>query len=106
MRKIGDHAVVLGASIGGLLAARVLADAYQRVTIVDPTCCRRARQTGGGQPGNPLQHAQQPRRRYCSAWSVQPDTYHSTPRAITRHHRTEGLDTDRFLFVCRCQGSV
>jgi len=35
MRKIGDHAVVLGASIGGLLAARVLADAYQRVTIVD-----------------------------------------------------------------------
>ena len=35
MRKIGDHAVVLGASMGGLLAARVLADAYQRVTIVD-----------------------------------------------------------------------
>jgi 2-polyprenyl-6-methoxyphenol hydroxylase-like FAD-dependent oxidoreductase len=33
--KIGDHAVVLGASMGGLLAARVLADAYQRVTIVD-----------------------------------------------------------------------
>ena len=24
MRKIGDHAVVLGASMGGLLAARVL----------------------------------------------------------------------------------
>jgi 2-polyprenyl-6-methoxyphenol hydroxylase-like FAD-dependent oxidoreductase len=35
MRKIGDHAVVLGASMGGLLAARVLADAYQRVTVVD-----------------------------------------------------------------------
>ena len=35
MRKIGDHAVVLGASIGGLLAARVLADAYQRVTVVE-----------------------------------------------------------------------
>jgi 2-polyprenyl-6-methoxyphenol hydroxylase-like FAD-dependent oxidoreductase len=42
MRKIGDHAVVLGASMGGLLAARVLADAYQRVTVVDrdtlPVC--------------------------------------------------------------------
>ena len=35
MPKIGDHAVVVGASMGGLLAARVLADAYQRVTIVD-----------------------------------------------------------------------
>jgi 2-polyprenyl-6-methoxyphenol hydroxylase-like FAD-dependent oxidoreductase len=35
MQKIGDHAVVLGASMGGLLAARVLADAYQRVTVVD-----------------------------------------------------------------------
>src|SRR5215470_6011051 len=35
MRKPGDHAVVLGASIGGLLAARVLADVYQRVTIVE-----------------------------------------------------------------------
>ena len=35
MLKIGDHAVVLGASMGGLLAARVLADAYQRVTVVD-----------------------------------------------------------------------
>jgi len=35
MRKIGDHAVVLGASMGGLLAARVLADACQRVTVVD-----------------------------------------------------------------------
>jgi 2-polyprenyl-6-methoxyphenol hydroxylase-like FAD-dependent oxidoreductase len=35
MRKIGDHVVVLGASIGGLLAARVLADAYERVTVVE-----------------------------------------------------------------------
>ena len=32
---MGDHAVVLGASMGGLLAARVLADAYRRVTVVE-----------------------------------------------------------------------
>ncbi|MFG2193327.1 FAD-dependent oxidoreductase [Streptomyces sp. NPDC048639] len=32
---ISDHAVVLGGSIAGLLAARVLADAYARVTVVD-----------------------------------------------------------------------
>jgi len=35
MPKIGDHAVVLGASMAGLLVARVLADAYRRVTIVE-----------------------------------------------------------------------
>ena len=35
MRRNGDHAVVLGASMGGLLAARVLSDAYQRVTVVE-----------------------------------------------------------------------
>ena len=35
MRKVGDHAVVLGASMGGLLAARVLADAFHRVTLVE-----------------------------------------------------------------------
>jgi 2-polyprenyl-6-methoxyphenol hydroxylase-like FAD-dependent oxidoreductase len=32
---IGDHAVVLGAGMAGLLAARVLADAYHRVTVVE-----------------------------------------------------------------------
>jgi 2-polyprenyl-6-methoxyphenol hydroxylase-like FAD-dependent oxidoreductase len=35
MGKIGRHAVVIGASIGGLLAARVLADAYEKVTVTD-----------------------------------------------------------------------
>ena len=35
MGEIGDHALVLGASMGGLLAARVLADAYRQVTIVE-----------------------------------------------------------------------
>jgi hypothetical protein len=35
MRRIGDHAVVLGASLAGLFAARVLADGYGRVTVVE-----------------------------------------------------------------------
>ena len=35
MRRIGEHAVVLGGSMAGLLAARALADAYERVTIVE-----------------------------------------------------------------------
>ncbi|UTT50512.1 FAD-dependent oxidoreductase [Rhodococcus gordoniae] len=35
MDTIGDHAIVLGASVGGLLAARALADAYRAVTVVE-----------------------------------------------------------------------
>ncbi|MFD6108322.1 NAD(P)-binding protein, partial [Nocardia salmonicida] len=35
MPEIGDHAVVLGAGIGGLLAARVLSEAYSRVTVIE-----------------------------------------------------------------------
>jgi 2-polyprenyl-6-methoxyphenol hydroxylase-like FAD-dependent oxidoreductase len=35
MQRIGGNAVVLGAGMGGLLAARVLADAYRRVTVVE-----------------------------------------------------------------------
>jgi 2-polyprenyl-6-methoxyphenol hydroxylase-like FAD-dependent oxidoreductase len=33
--RIGNRAVVLGASMAGLLAARVLADAYAQVTVID-----------------------------------------------------------------------
>jgi 2-polyprenyl-6-methoxyphenol hydroxylase-like FAD-dependent oxidoreductase len=33
--QIGDRAVVLGASMAGLLAARVLAEAYVQVTVID-----------------------------------------------------------------------
>jgi 2-polyprenyl-6-methoxyphenol hydroxylase-like FAD-dependent oxidoreductase len=35
MARIGDHAVVLGASMAGLLAARSLADFFDRVTVVE-----------------------------------------------------------------------
>ena len=35
MRRIGEHAVVIGGSMAGLLAARALTDAYERVTVLD-----------------------------------------------------------------------
>ena len=35
MVKIGEHAVVLGASMSGLLAARVLSEFYRTVTVVE-----------------------------------------------------------------------
>ncbi|HSK95891.1 MAG TPA: hypothetical protein VK891_04660, partial [Euzebyales bacterium] len=34
-KQIGDRAVVLGASMAGLLAARVLTDSYGQVTVID-----------------------------------------------------------------------
>ena len=34
-QQSGDHAVVLGASMAGLLAARVLTEGYRRVTLID-----------------------------------------------------------------------
>jgi 2-polyprenyl-6-methoxyphenol hydroxylase-like FAD-dependent oxidoreductase len=35
MTRCGEHALVIGASMGGLLAARVLAEHYDRVTIIE-----------------------------------------------------------------------
>jgi 2-polyprenyl-6-methoxyphenol hydroxylase-like FAD-dependent oxidoreductase len=35
MAHLGKHAIVIGASIGGLLAARALADRYDKVTIIE-----------------------------------------------------------------------
>lgn len=34
-QKVGEHAVVIGASMAGLLGARALSDAYERVTIIE-----------------------------------------------------------------------
>lgn len=55
------HAVVLGASMGGLLAARVLADAYQRVTIVERDLLPDAAQHRRGVPQGRHAHALLPR---------------------------------------------
>jgi 2-polyprenyl-6-methoxyphenol hydroxylase-like FAD-dependent oxidoreductase len=33
--QAGDHAVVIGGSMAGLMAARVLADHFERVTVVE-----------------------------------------------------------------------
>jgi 2-polyprenyl-6-methoxyphenol hydroxylase-like FAD-dependent oxidoreductase len=35
MHRVGEHAVVIGASMAGLLAARALSEAYEQVTVVE-----------------------------------------------------------------------
>jgi 2-polyprenyl-6-methoxyphenol hydroxylase-like FAD-dependent oxidoreductase len=35
MKRLGDHAIVIGASMGGLLAARALSDFYATVTVLE-----------------------------------------------------------------------
>ena len=60
MAKIGNHAVVLGASMAGLLAARALADFFETVTVVERDVQRaasanyRRRQRSDSQLDQPL----------------------------------------------------
>jgi 2-polyprenyl-6-methoxyphenol hydroxylase-like FAD-dependent oxidoreductase len=61
MEKRGDHAVVLGASMGGLLAARVLADFYTKVTVVERDTLPADPQNRRGVPQGRLIHAIQAR---------------------------------------------
>ncbi|MFJ3586840.1 FAD-dependent oxidoreductase [Streptomyces sp. NPDC090127] len=58
---VGDHAVVLGAGMSGLLTARVLADAFARVTVVDRDELRDMREPRRGVPQGRQVHGLQPR---------------------------------------------
>jgi 2-polyprenyl-6-methoxyphenol hydroxylase-like FAD-dependent oxidoreductase len=61
MRQIGEHAVVLGASMAGLLAARALAEAYERVTVVERDILPAVGQARKGVPQGRHVHALLPR---------------------------------------------
>lgn len=61
MNKLGGHAVVLGASMGGLLAARVLADFCDRVTVVERDTLPAGPENRRGVPQGRLIHAIQAR---------------------------------------------
>ena len=57
MRRIGERAVVLGASIGGLVAARVLTEAFPQVTLVDRDDLLEGAVPRRGVPQGPHTHA-------------------------------------------------
>jgi 2-polyprenyl-6-methoxyphenol hydroxylase-like FAD-dependent oxidoreductase len=61
MRQIGEHAVVLGAGIAGLMAARVLVEAYDRVTVVERDASRTSGEGRRGVPQGRHAHALLPR---------------------------------------------
>ncbi|MPY77288.1 MAG: 2-polyprenyl-6-methoxyphenol hydroxylase-like oxidoreductase [Actinophytocola sp.] len=59
--RIGEHAIVLGAGMGGLLAARVLADAYHRVTVIERDQLSESADNRRGVPQGRHVHALLPR---------------------------------------------
>jgi 2-polyprenyl-6-methoxyphenol hydroxylase-like FAD-dependent oxidoreductase len=61
MPELGQNATVLGASIGGLLAARVLADFYNSVTVVERDVLPDRPVTRRGVPQGGLPHILAPR---------------------------------------------
>jgi 2-polyprenyl-6-methoxyphenol hydroxylase-like FAD-dependent oxidoreductase len=63
MRRPFDHAIVLGASVAGLLAARVLAEFYKQVTVVERDVLPPAGQHRKGVPHGRHLHGLHPRGR-------------------------------------------
>jgi len=63
MRGTSDHAIVLGASLAGLLTARVLAEYYKQVTVVERDALPPAGQHRKGVPHGRHLHGLHPRGR-------------------------------------------
>jgi 2-polyprenyl-6-methoxyphenol hydroxylase-like FAD-dependent oxidoreductase len=59
--RLGEHAVVLGASMGGLLATRVLADFYRTVTVIERDVLPTSSAQRRGVPQGRHAHAVRPR---------------------------------------------
>jgi 2-polyprenyl-6-methoxyphenol hydroxylase-like FAD-dependent oxidoreductase len=63
MRKTSDHAIVFGASLAGLLTARVLAEFYTQVTVVERDALPPVGQQRKGVPHGRHLHGLHPRGR-------------------------------------------
>ncbi|MGS2642854.1 FAD-dependent oxidoreductase [Streptosporangium sp. LJ11] len=57
MGKLGGHAVVVGASVGGLTAAQVLSSKFEQVTVVDRDSLPATAEDRRGVPQSPHAHA-------------------------------------------------
>lgn len=63
METIGEHAVVMGAGMGGLLAGRVLSDAFEQVTVLERDTLPATAQSRRGVPQGRHGHGLLPRGR-------------------------------------------
>jgi 2-polyprenyl-6-methoxyphenol hydroxylase-like FAD-dependent oxidoreductase len=70
MKRIGNHAVVIGASIGGLLAARALADFYGKVTLLERDAFPVADIPRKGVPRTTARYRARGRRRCASSTGI------------------------------------
>jgi 2-polyprenyl-6-methoxyphenol hydroxylase-like FAD-dependent oxidoreductase len=113
-KQTGDHAVVLGASMAGLLAARVLTETYRKVTVIDRDVLPEIGGHRRGVPHGRHLHAVQPRGREVfeelfpgfTAGAVQAGAQIGdglgTLRLVLSGHRLRQVDVGRLgLFVSR-----
>ncbi|MGH3780242.1 MAG: FAD-dependent oxidoreductase [Pseudonocardiaceae bacterium] len=112
-KQAGDHAVVLGASMAGLLVARVLTETYREVTVIDRDVLPEGGVHRRGVPQGRHLHALQPRGREVleelfpgfTAGAVQAGAQTGdvgTLRFVLSGHRLRQVDVGRFgLFASR-----
>jgi 2-polyprenyl-6-methoxyphenol hydroxylase-like FAD-dependent oxidoreductase len=91
MTALGEHAVVLGASMAGLLAARVLADHFETVTVVERDTLHDIAETRRGVPqgrhlhGLLMRGAQALEELFQRSWtSLSPTARHTSTAVICR----------------------
>lgn len=106
MKTLGQHAIVIGASMGGLLAARVLSNHYERVTLVE----RDTFPNGPGlRKGTP--QAQQPHFLLAMGAIVLEKFFPGLIDELVEHGACDG-DTDKILmfqeggYLCRLKVGV
>ncbi|GEL24929.1 FAD-binding monooxygenase [Pseudonocardia sulfidoxydans NBRC 16205] len=87
------HAVVLGAGMAGLLAARVLSETFDRVTVLDRDTLPDGAEPRRGVPQGPFPHALLPRGR-----QILDDLFPDLVDGLLRDGATEG-SVERFRFL-------
>src|SRR6516165_5015361 len=92
MAHLGRHAIVIGASMGGLLAARALADHYDEVTVLERDTLPEAHEPRKGVPqGRHAARAARPRTRGTRAALPWPERRNGSAGRCLRRCRRPSL---------------
>jgi 2-polyprenyl-6-methoxyphenol hydroxylase-like FAD-dependent oxidoreductase len=101
MARLGRHAIVIGASMGGLLAGRALVDYYDEVTLVDRDALPLAREPRKGVPQGRHTHGLLARGREVLEQLFPGFTAEMVADGARRCRRRRPLVQSRFLFTQR-----